>query len=215
MDGGSPPAAGVSYDRTYYEELRPGSGMARLVDEARDALVARIVRRGAARSVLDVGCGRGDLLARLDGLRRSGIEISEAGLGLARARLPDAELAAGDIQDGSPLPGPFDAITAVNVLEHLDRPADGLAALAAVHRRGGILVVHLPVIGTTTQRWFYAGGYADDPTHVWRPSGPEARNRIEAAGYRHVRSAFAPFVPMGVFRHVPFHPAWLGVFARR
>jgi len=165
--------------------------------------------------VLDVGCGRGDLLARLPAFGRSGIEISDAGLSLARTRLPDAELAAGDIQRGSPLPGPFDAITAVNVLEHLDHPDAGLAALAAVHRPGGLLVVHLPVVGTASQRWFYAAGYDADPTHVWRPSGPEARRVIEAAGYRHVRSAYAPFIPMGVFRHLPLHPAWLGVFRRR
>jgi SAM-dependent methyltransferase len=215
VDVGRTAADRVTYDRRYYEELRPADGLARLVDDARDALVARIVGRGAQGSVLDVGCGRGDLLARMDGFDRSGIEISEDGLTLARARLPDATLAAGDIQDGSPLPGPFDAVTAINVLEHLDRPQDGIAALAAVQRAGALLVVHLPVIGTATQRRIYAGGYDSDPTHVWRPSGPGARATIEAAGYRHVRSAYAPFVPMGLFRHVPVHPAWLGVFRRR
>lgn len=206
----------MTYDRAYYEELRPASGMARLVDDARDELVAGIARRRVpVGSVLDVGCGRGDLLARLGGYERHGVEISDAGLELARKRLPDVEFAAGDVQDGVPFEGPFDVVTAVNVLEHLERPAAGVAALAGVQRTGGLLVVHLPVIGTRTQRRLYMAGYDQDPTHVWRPSAAEARATIEAGGYRHRRSAFAPFLPMAVFRHVPIHPAWMGVFERR
>jgi SAM-dependent methyltransferase len=205
------------YDRTYYEGLRPHVGSARLVDEARDALVARIVRRAVpAGRVLDVGCGRGDLLSRFAGSHDvAGIEISRAGLRLAHDRLPSATLAAGDIEDGCPIPGPFEVVTAINVLEHLDRPADALANLAAVQPPGGLLVVHLPVVGNRVQARLYERGYADDPTHVWRPSAAEARATIEAAGYRHRHSTFAPLVPMGLWRHVPIHPAWLGVFARR
>lgn len=205
------------YDRTYYEDLRPHTGVARLVDDARDALVARIVRRAVPSGrVLDVGCGRGDLLARLaDTHEVAGIEISPAGLRLARRRLPEATLAAGDIEDGCPIPGPFAAITAINVLEHLDRPADALAHLATAQPSGGLLVAHLPVIGNRVQARLYRGGYDLDPTHVWRPSAAEARATIEAAGYRHRRSTFAPLVPMGLWCHVPIHPAWLGVFERR
>jgi len=207
----------MDYDRAYYEELRPATGLARFVDDARDRLVAGIVHRHTTTGrVLDVGCGRGDLLARLGpGITRLGTELSEAGLDLARARLPDAQLAAGDIQDGLPFEGPFDAVTIVNVLEHLTRPDDALGHLAAVQGRDGLLVVHLPTVGNRLQARLYTGSYDRDPTHVWRPSAADVRARVERAGYRHVRSGFAPFVPMGIWRHLAIQPAWLGVFTHR
>lgn len=205
----------MTYDREYYEDLRPASGPARAVDDARDALVARIVRSRHPRSALDVGCGRGDLLDRITADHKAGIEISEAGLALARSRLPGVTLVAADVEAGIPLEGPFDVVTAINVLEHLGDPAAGLRSLADVQDPGGTLVVHLPVIGTASQARLYAGSYDRDPTHVWRPSAAAARSMVEGAGYRHVSSAFAPFLPMWLFRHVPVHPAWLGVFQRR
>ncbi len=207
----------TAYDRAYYEELRPAGGPAARVDDLRDRLVARLVHASVRNGrVLDVGCGRGDLLARLgDGYALHGMELSAAGLTLAHGRVPHATLAAGDIQDGVPFDGPFDAVTAVNVLEHLDRPDDALGHLAAAQPAGGVLVVHLPTIGNRVQLRRYTGSYDRDPTHVWRPSAAEVRSRIESAGYRHLRSAFAPFLPMTLWRHIPWQPAWLAVFERR
>lgn len=207
----------MSYDRAYYEELRPAGGLAAVVDDLRDRLVASIVRRSAPDGgLLDVGCGRGDLLARFGSRHhRYGMELSAAGLELARRRVPDAHLAAGDIQDGVPFPGTFAAITAINVFEHLDRPDDALAHMAAAQPPGGLLVIHLPTIGNRVQLARYTGSYDRDPTHVWRPPAAEVRSRVELAGYRHLRSAFAPFTPMALWRHVPWQPAWLGVFTRR
>lgn len=206
----------MSYDRDYYEELRPASGMAKRVDDARDRFIVRHLRKEVSSgSVLDVGCGRGDLLTLMAGdFSLHGIELSPDGLEQAARRVPDARLVAADIEQGSPFARPFDAITAINVLEHLGKPAAGLTSIASMQEPGGVLVVHLPVIGNRTQARLYEGGYASDPTHVWRPSGPEARESIEAAGYRHLRSAYAPFLPVWAMTKLAIHPAWFGVFRR-
>lgn len=206
----------MSYDRDYYEELRPSAGLAKRVDDARDRFIVRHLRREvSAGSVLDVGCGRGDLLTLMaDDFGLHGIELSPDGLQQAVVRVPDARLVAADIEQGPPFAGPFDAVTAINVLEHLSKPEAGLASIAAMQEPGGVLVVHLPVIGNRSQARLYEGGYASDPTHVWRPSGPEARAAIESAGYRHLRSAYAPFRPGWVMARLPIHPAWFGVFTR-
>ncbi len=61
-------------------------------------------------SVLEVGCGDGDLLAQLNAAKKTGIDLSETQLTRARARLPDGEfiLQAGETLD---LPGrTFDVI---------------------------------------------------------------------------------------------------------
>lgn len=208
---------GGPYDHTYYEELRPDTGMADLVDRARDRLVARLVSRLASPgALLDVGCGRGDLLARFgDAWELHGVELSEEGLDRARARVPGARLAAADIQESLPFDGPFDAITMVNVLEHLERPDDALARLAGVQQPGGVLVVHLPTIGTPGQAARYESSYASDPTHVFRPSGRDVLGLLEAAGYMVRRSAWAPFVPFAIWSRLEWQCAFLAAAVRR
>ena len=45
----------------------------------------------AGATVLEVGCGGGELLQLLRGARKVGIDVSEVQIRRARARLPDAE----------------------------------------------------------------------------------------------------------------------------
>lgn len=46
----------------------------------------------AGASVLEIGCGSGELLARLNARRKVGVDLCAAQIDLARARVPDAEL---------------------------------------------------------------------------------------------------------------------------
>ncbi len=77
-------------------------------------------------SVLEVGCGDGELLARLQAARKTGIDLSAAQLERARRRLPEATLVqqAGEELD---LAGVFDAII---VSETINYAADAERLLA-------------------------------------------------------------------------------------
>ncbi len=96
--------------------------------------------------LLDVGCGHGLLLdeALLDGLRRSGLELSARAVAYARdrLRLPVREVpleALPSDQDGR-----WDVVVLADVLEHLEDPA---AALERCHRLlapGGALLLVTP-----------------------------------------------------------------------
>jgi len=72
--------------------------------------------------LLDVGCGAGDLLARMQSLgwRVEGVEPDEAGARSARARLAGVAVHT-DLSCG-PAPGSFDAVTLAHVFEHLADP---------------------------------------------------------------------------------------------
>jgi 2-polyprenyl-3-methyl-5-hydroxy-6-metoxy-1,4-benzoquinol methylase len=205
------------FDRAYYEQQRPKQGLAKLVDEARDRFIERqILKRVPGGTLLDVGCGIGTFLARMEHrFEVTGTEISVAGLKEARARVPKGAFVAGDIEVALPAEGPFDVITAINVVEHLADPERAARHLAGGQERGGLLIVHLPTIGNQLQRWLYEGSYDQDITHIYRPSGPELVALVEAAGYESVLSAYAPFVPVAVMSRVPVHPAFLAVFERR
>ena len=102
----------------------------------------------AGRSVVDVGCGGGILSESMAG---RGARV--LGIDLARAVLDVAELHA--LQSGIAVdyrevaaetlaaerPGEFDLATCMEMLEHVADPAASLAALAALVRPGGDIVV--------------------------------------------------------------------------
>lgn len=93
-------------------------------------------RRGR---LLDLGCGTGSSLAPMvaEGWRATGCDVSERMLGLARARVPDAEFVRADIRDLPDL-GAFDLVWALNdPINYLTRYRDVLSAFAGAARAAG------------------------------------------------------------------------------
>jgi 2-polyprenyl-3-methyl-5-hydroxy-6-metoxy-1,4-benzoquinol methylase len=96
----------------------------------------------APASLLDIGCGDGLLveLSRQAGIASAGSEISEPLAGRVRARLGDDAIVAGDL---SQLPAAqYDAVTLINVLEHVTDPAEMLANISRLLRPGGVALIH-------------------------------------------------------------------------
>ena len=95
--------------------------------------------------LLDVGCGSGLTLqlAEERGAVPAGLDISPGLLRVARERLPDADLRAGDMEC---LPFPdatFDAVTGVNAFQFAGDPKRALREAARVTRPGGRVVASL------------------------------------------------------------------------
>jgi SAM-dependent methyltransferase len=109
-----------------------------------------------ARHVLDVGCGEGALRAALPARLRSRLVGLDASGTMLRAHPPPVVQA-----DATALPflaGRFDAVVAVNVLDHL---ADPTVAIGEAHR---VLASGGSLVAATASRH-------DSPelAHVWRP----------------------------------------------
>ena len=106
-------------------------------------LCAAGVRAGT--HVLDVGCGSGLalVLAAQRGAVPAGIDISPGLLGVARERLPDADLREGDMEE-LPFDGEsFDAVIGVNAFQFAGDPRRALREAARVMRPDGRLVASL------------------------------------------------------------------------
>jgi SAM-dependent methyltransferase len=105
----------------------------------------------SGKAVLDIGCGRGDVIPLLlaGGCRRYlGLDFSAAALQIARQRAVDPRVdfrlgEAADLQ----MPGEFDVVTALDVVEHIP-PWEMDAACAAIRRAlapGGVFVASTPI----------------------------------------------------------------------
>ncbi|MBN8812131.1 MULTISPECIES: bifunctional 2-polyprenyl-6-hydroxyphenol methylase/3-demethylubiquinol 3-O-methyltransferase UbiG [unclassified Sphingomonas] len=102
--------------------------------------------------VLVAGCGTGFEpidLARMDAsLAITALDLSAASLAYGQRMAGALGLGAirfvqGDILDAAKLGGRFGLVSSTGVLHHMERPADGLAALAEALARGGVLRVAL------------------------------------------------------------------------
>jgi len=107
------------------------------------AVADQVLSRGAR--VLDVGCGTGYVLERLqERYEAFGVDVSPLALDLCRARGLD-RVAPGGAHDLSAVAGRrFDGVFLLDVLEHLDDDADALRRLREVLAPGGVVIVTVP-----------------------------------------------------------------------
>jgi 2-polyprenyl-3-methyl-5-hydroxy-6-metoxy-1,4-benzoquinol methylase len=141
--------------------------------------------------VVDIGCGRGELLESLAARGITGVGV-EPDVGMAaEARSRGIEVhATGAVEFLSAAePGSFGAITAIHVAEHLDlETLVSFVDLAASRlRAGGVLVMETP---NPASLIVLGNSYVMDPTHVW-PLHPALMTFLcERAGFRDVELRF-------------------------
>jgi SAM-dependent methyltransferase len=100
-----------------------------------------------AQSLLEVGCGGGNVLAaiRQSGSipRIVGAEAHAEGLALAARRAPGVELVQMDARR-IPFRGEFDVVGAFDVIEHIEEEDEVLAGMFAACRPGGGVLITVP-----------------------------------------------------------------------
>lgn len=155
----------------------------------------------AHQPVVDIGCGRGELLELLsrDGIEVTGVEPDPGMAAEARARgITVHEALASDYLASVP-DGSLGAVISTHVVEHLplDALVDFLEKSAQKLRPGGVFIAETPNPATLI---VLASHFIMDPTHVW-PLHPDLLSFLcESAGFRAVRAEF--FAPADTM-HLP------------
>lgn len=169
----------AAYEQVYAtEELR-----AAYLEPSRLAfyeIVATTVAARAPRSVVDVGCGTGNLLAAIRGAvgpacRLAGVDFAVSGVELARSLVPDADLRAESFETYAPGQR-FDVVACTEVLEHLEDTAGMLDLLESLKADGGQVLITVP-----------DGAIDDFPGHVHFWSEPQLRALLEPRGLLEIR----------------------------
>lgn len=136
--------------------------------DARDVVIARL-RAAAPASVLEVGCGWGELAARITretGAAVTAIDLSPRMVELARERGVDARV--GDVQELPFENGAFDAVVAAWMLYHVPDLDPGIAELARVLRPGGIAVAVTNGAQDLAELWEIVGRDLDERLLTFR-----------------------------------------------
>lgn len=109
----------------------------------------------SGRRLLDVGCGTGGFLAvaRDAGWHGSGVEIGRASARYASETL-GLDVAQGTLYQLVPAREKFDAVSMIEVIEHLERPAEALAIVRETLKPEGVLLVTTPNFDSLYRRLF-------------------------------------------------------------
>ena len=185
----------------YSDERRPASDYPRhLAGHIRELY-------GDGGRLLDIGCGRGDMLRAFAerGFEVSGLDVSPAAKEMAAphpVKIADLE------RDELPyVPGSFDCVFSKSVIEHMHDPLALLRASLEALRPGGVAVVMTP-------SWLHHGWgpFYLDFTDVRPFTAPALADALELAGFEGVEVRHFRQLPV-LWRHRWLVP-WVSLFAR-
>jgi SAM-dependent methyltransferase len=134
---------------------------------------------------LDVGCGNGVWLLKLQSLGWSVEGVEFSALACQQARAAGLVVHEGSLADAGLPSEAFDVVRIWQTLEHVPDPAEVLREIARVLKPGGQLLIGVPNAGGWLARawgpfWFDL----DVPRHLWHFTAPDLHRLVENSGLR-------------------------------
>jgi SAM-dependent methyltransferase len=135
--------------------------------------------------LLDLGCGTGYTLTRMPGgVRAVGLDNAPTALALAAGRPIGAPLVRGDATRLPFADESFDAVLALDVLEHLDRDVAAAREIRRVLKPSGVLIATAPAY-----RWLWSH-HDEALDHRRRYRLREFTDLLRGAGFRIARASY-------------------------
>ncbi len=165
-----------------------------------------------AAKVLEVGCGGGDLLSRLNATQLTGVDISPVQIERARAAVPHGSFI---VQEGETLAieGTYDVIILSDTLNYAADVQALLARLHTVSNEGTRLIVNFQ--SNLWRPWLALGRLVrlgePTPESSWLAKS-DVRNLLDLAEWEEVRHEHRLLVPLRMFGLERLVNRWVGPF---
>lgn len=190
------------YDGDYYVFSEPP---ARRWNRAVQLYVQHLLpleRAGQRRTLLDIGCSRGELLAlaRERGWTVTGIELSSEAAQQAQDDY-DLDVRVGTIEDHAASLTPFDTVISNDVIEHVLSPRDFLQCVRQVVARGGCGIIETPNWGSAWRRIGRRRWLGLNRFHIYLFDAQNLPRLMTACGFRDchaVTSTHSAYAAWGV-----------------
>lgn len=145
----------------------------------------RLIEDLEVSSVLDVGCGEGFTLDKLQkkhiGKRLEGIDNTDDAIEIGKKLHPDFVLKKGDVYELSYKTDSFDLVICTEVLEHLEEPQKALSELIRVSKK--YILLSVPNEPLFTMQRFLRGKnvlkLGDHPEHIQKWSSGEFEDFVK------------------------------------
>lgn len=175
----------MSHSAEYLAHLYEGLGS--LENDFRNFNLLRLIAGNVrGNRVLDIGCGSGGLLSLLheQGHSVCGIEPNAELVGLANRLHPELQVVQGTGTDLDRVVGQFDAITIIDVLEHIDDDSDQLSRIWDRLVPGGQLTVLVPAFPVLY------GERDRNNGHFRRYTSRELTSKLRETGFEPLRQRY-------------------------
>lgn len=127
--------------------------------------------------VLDLGCGTGMMLNYLSKYGKVfGLDNNLEAIKYSKKKSPQAKIIFGSLPDHLPKEK-FDLITALDLIEHIDKDTDGLEAISNILKPKGILIITVPAYQ------FLWSGQDKLSRHKRRYTLSELKIKLKQAGF--------------------------------
>jgi 2-polyprenyl-3-methyl-5-hydroxy-6-metoxy-1,4-benzoquinol methylase len=178
--------------RSWLERLRP----LKAVPE-----VAPFVPGGRA---LDIGCGNGEFLLRLQsiGWQCAGAEFNEKAVAICRSH--GLSVFHGDLKSAGFESQSFDYVTANHLIEHVPDPHELVAEIGRITKPGGRVLIRTPNSESLGRSWFGEYWFANDvPRHLMLYSKRNLQMLAAAHGLQ-AETVFTPVKPKILLRSLDY-----------
>lgn len=182
----------VSEKRSFLDKLRPAK------------TVPDVVPYVEAGSALDIGCGNGKYLLRLQsiGWKCQGVEFNDKAVSICRSN--GLNVFHGDLVSANFDSESFDFVTAHHLIEHAPDPHELVREISRITKPGGSVLIRTPNSESLGRSWFGTYWFANEvPRHIFLYS--EKNLRLLASEYNlRLDSLQKPVKPKLVLRSMEY-----------